>query len=63
MKALRRYQELRPNEANPLDSMGDVNYVAGRLRGGRRLFTCKSTKKDPASTIRADFSKPRWRSC
>ncbi|MCU1236973.1 MAG: Tetratricopeptide 2 repeat protein [Candidatus Solibacter sp.] len=46
MKALRRYQALRPNEANPLDSMGDVSLIAGRLSDAEDFFL-QSVKKDP----------------
>ena len=31
MAALRRYQALHPSDANPLDSMGDINLASGRL--------------------------------
>jgi tetratricopeptide (TPR) repeat protein len=46
MKALRRYQTLRPNEANPLDSMGDVNMMAGRFHEAGEFFF-ESAKKEP----------------
>jgi tetratricopeptide (TPR) repeat protein len=38
LDALRRYQALRPAEANPLDSQGDVNLLAGRLREAENLY-------------------------
>src|ERR1019366_4094911 len=46
LDALRRYQALRPAEANPLDSQGDVNLLAGGLRqaGSPSL---QAAKKDP----------------
>jgi Flp pilus assembly protein TadD len=44
--ALRRYQALRPNEANPLDSMGDVHLAAGRLADAESFYLL-AAKKDP----------------
>jgi tetratricopeptide (TPR) repeat protein len=46
MSALRRYQALRPNEANPLDSMGDVHLAAGRLADAENFYL-QAAKKDP----------------
>jgi Tfp pilus assembly protein PilF len=46
LDALRRYQALRPAEANPLDSQGDVNLLAGRLRQAENLYL-QAAKKDP----------------
>jgi len=46
MTALRRYATLRPNEPNPLDSMGDVNLSAGRLADAENFYL-QSLKKDP----------------
>jgi tetratricopeptide (TPR) repeat protein len=46
LKALRRYAELRPHEANPLDSLGDINWIAGRL-GEAEDFYLQAAKKDP----------------
>jgi tetratricopeptide (TPR) repeat protein len=44
MAALRRYQVLRPADANPLDSMGDVNLVAGRLADAENFYLQASRK-------------------
>jgi tetratricopeptide (TPR) repeat protein len=38
MAALRRYQTLRPGDPNPLDSMGDVNLMAGRLKDAEGFY-------------------------
>ena len=46
MSALRRYATLRPNEPNPLDSMGDVNLSAGRFADAENFYL-QSFKKDP----------------
>ncbi len=44
--ALRRYSALRPKEANPLDSMGDVHLAAGRLADAENFYL-QADKKDP----------------
>ena len=46
LEALRRYQALRPAEANPLDSQGDVNLLTGRLHEAENLYL-QATRKDP----------------
>jgi tetratricopeptide (TPR) repeat protein len=38
MGALRRYQAARPNEANPLDSMGDINLASGRFAEAEQQY-------------------------
>lgn len=43
--SLRRYQSLRPAEANPLDSMGDVQLMYGQLREAEDLYL-QADKKD-----------------
>jgi Flp pilus assembly protein TadD len=45
--ALRRYQSLRPADVNPLDSMGDIHLLTGRLQEAERLYL-EVHKKDPA---------------
>lgn len=45
VSALRRYQEMRPAEANPLDSLGDVNLIAGRLREAEEFYL-QADRKD-----------------
>jgi tetratricopeptide (TPR) repeat protein len=46
MSALRRYAALRPNESNPLDSMGDVQLSAGRLADAENFYL-QAARKDP----------------
>jgi tetratricopeptide (TPR) repeat protein len=46
MSHLRRYQALRPNDANPLDSMGDVNLMLGHLAEAERFYL-DAVQKDP----------------
>jgi Flp pilus assembly protein TadD len=43
--SLRRYQSLRPAEANPLDSMGDIQLMYGHLREAEDLYL-QADKKD-----------------
>jgi tetratricopeptide (TPR) repeat protein len=47
MKALRRYRELRPNEVDAIDSMGDINFIHGRLSEAENLYL-EAAKKNPA---------------
>jgi tetratricopeptide (TPR) repeat protein len=47
MTSLRRYQALHPNEANPLDSTGDVNFLSGKLADAEDFYL-QASKKDPA---------------
>jgi tetratricopeptide (TPR) repeat protein len=47
MAALRRYQTLRPGDPNPLDSMGDVNLMAGRLKEAEEFYL-QAAKMSPA---------------
>jgi tetratricopeptide (TPR) repeat protein len=44
--ALRDYQTLRPNEANPLDSQGDVNFYFNRYADAEKLYLA-AHQKDP----------------
>jgi len=44
--ALHRYQQLRPNDANAIDSLGDLNFLAGHLREAEELYL-QANKKDP----------------
>jgi Flp pilus assembly protein TadD len=45
MNALQQYQARRPLDANPLDSMGDVNLLLGRLRDAENFYL-QAAKKD-----------------
>ena len=38
LEALRRYEKLQPNEANPLDSQGDVNFSFSRFAEAEKLY-------------------------
>ena len=52
--ALRRYAALRPNEPNPLDSMGDVNLIDGPLCRGGELLSSVRSRRTPTSRTRTD---------
>jgi Flp pilus assembly protein TadD len=56
LDALRRYQALRSTEANPFDSQGDVNLLAGRLREAE-TFYLQAAKIDPNFESGGDFWK------
>lgn len=47
MASLRRYQALRPTDPNPLDSMGDVNLMCGRLKEAEQFYL-QAAKMSPA---------------
>lgn len=56
IRALRRYAALRPNEANPLDSMGDVHLAAGRLEDAGNFYL-QAAQKDPTFENNGPLSK------
>jgi tetratricopeptide (TPR) repeat protein len=47
MAALKRYEALRPNDANPPDSMGDINLLSGKLADAEGFYLL-AQKKDRA---------------
>jgi Flp pilus assembly protein TadD len=51
-----RYQQLRPSEANPIDTRGDIELMAGRLADAERLYL-EAWKKDPQFLGGADIYK------
>ena len=54
--ALRRYQALVPNDPNPLDSMGDVYLMSGRLKEAEQFYL-DAVKASPAFLNGADYYK------
>jgi len=56
MAALRRYQALRPGDPNPLDSMGDVNLMAGRLQEAEDFYL-KAARMSPSFLNGGDLYK------
>lgn len=54
--ALDRYRKLRPNEANPIDSLGDVYLIAGRLREAEAFYT-EAARKSPGFLAGGDWFK------
>jgi tetratricopeptide (TPR) repeat protein len=56
VSALRRYQSLRPNDANPLDSLGDVSLMLGRPAEAEGFYN-EAIKKDPNFLNGADAYK------
>jgi tetratricopeptide (TPR) repeat protein len=55
-QALQRYQALRPGDANPFDSLGDVYLMLGRLREAEASYLA-AAKKDPGFLNGGDFFK------
>jgi tetratricopeptide (TPR) repeat protein len=56
LNALGRYQALRPSDPNPLDSMGDVSLMAGRLKEAE-AFYLDAYKKNPGFLGGVDLLK------
>jgi len=54
--AERHYQSLRPTEANPLDSLGDVNFMCGRFREAQEAYL-QAAAKDPNFHNNGEFFK------
>jgi tetratricopeptide (TPR) repeat protein len=46
LAALHRYQQLRPNDANVLDSLGDLNFLSDHLRQAEDLYL-QANRRDP----------------
>ena len=49
LEALKRYERLQPNQANPLDSQGDVNFSFSRFAEAEKLYLA-AHQKDPDFT-------------
>ncbi len=47
---LRKYAALNPGEANPIDSLAELEFRAGRLEG-RSLITAGSSSWTPSSAV------------
>lgn len=45
--ALRRYEALRPGDPNPVDSLGDVNFMLGRFKDAEQFYL-QAAKMAPA---------------
>jgi tetratricopeptide (TPR) repeat protein len=54
--ALRRYQTLRPSDPNPVDSLGDVQLLAGHLSEAE-VFYVQAAKQDPHFQNGGDWLK------
>ncbi len=58
-EALERYRRLRPEEANPSDSLGDVYYWFGRFADAERAYRA-AYAKDPSFQGGAELYKIAW---
>jgi tetratricopeptide (TPR) repeat protein len=57
--SLQRYRELRPDEANPLDSLGDVHYYLGHF-GEAEKYYLAAWSKDPGFLGGGEPYKAAW---
>jgi tetratricopeptide (TPR) repeat protein len=56
VRALHRYQALRPADANAIDSLGDVHLITGHLREAENFYR-EAIAKDPNFLNHADYFK------
>jgi Flp pilus assembly protein TadD len=54
--AIGRYRQLRPGDPNPLDTMGDIEFLAGRFADAERLYL-EANQKSPQFLGGADIYK------
>ena len=59
IRSLQEYQRLAPNEANPLDSMGEVSYHHGRFAEAEKFFL-QTHEKDRNFMGGAALAKAAW---
>jgi TolB-like protein len=59
VKDLTRYRDLRPREANPLDSLGDVNYHAGRFAEAEKWYL-EAHARDASFLAGGELYKAAW---
>lgn len=59
IEALRRYQQLRPQEANPLDSLGDAHFYLGRFLEAEKFYL-EGYSKQPGFLGGGELFKAAW---
>lgn len=59
VKHLSRYRELRPLEANPLDSLGDVHFYLGQFSRAEKFYL-DAYARDPSFLLRSELYKAAW---
>lgn len=59
VRTLSRYRDLRPRDANPLDSLGDVHFYLGRFASAASYYT-QAYAKDPSFLFGATQYKAAW---
>lgn len=59
VEALARYRALRPGEANPIDSLGDAHYYAGRFAEAENLYL-EAHAKDATFLGGGELYKAAW---
>jgi len=58
-KSLSRYRDLRPLEANPLDSLGDVHFYLGQFSRAEKYYL-EAYARDASFLSRAELYKVAW---
>ncbi len=59
VKHLSRYRDLRPLEANPLDSLGDVHFYLGQFSRAEKFYL-DAYARDPSFLMRTELYKAAW---
>jgi tetratricopeptide (TPR) repeat protein len=59
VEALSRYQRLRPNDANPFDSLGDAYYYRGHFAKAEKAYL-EAYAKEPGFLGGGELSKAAW---
>jgi tetratricopeptide (TPR) repeat protein len=59
VQALQQYDRLRPNDANPQDSLGDVNYMHRHFKDAEANYT-EAHKRQPDFEAGGDLYKAAW---
>ncbi|MGE5646894.1 MAG: hypothetical protein ACM336_13995 [Acidobacteriota bacterium] len=59
VEALSQYRALRPNEANPIDSLGDAHYYLGRFAEAGKLYL-EAHAKDASFLGGGELYKAAW---
>ena len=59
VKTLSRYRDLRPREANPLDSLGDVNFLLGQFSPAGKYYL-EAYAREPSFLMGGEMYKAAW---
>jgi tetratricopeptide (TPR) repeat protein len=59
VQSLSRYRDLRPQEANPLDSLGDVNFLLNQFSPAAKFYL-EAYAKEPSFLMSGESYKAAW---